>query len=84
VNDFRPYVLAVEKTFFAKNRSAALLNVFGDEIRAVGRRKGLRVVAFVPSTIKKRICGNGPRWTVENRQFVDGAKPAISLTAETA
>jgi hypothetical protein len=25
-----------------------------------------------------------PRWTVENRQFVDRAKPAISGTAETS
>jgi hypothetical protein len=25
-----------------------------------------------------------PRWTAENRQFVDRAKPAISRTAETS
>jgi hypothetical protein len=27
---------------------------------------------------------NEPRWTSENRQFVDGAKPAISPAAETS
>jgi hypothetical protein len=26
----------------------------------------------------------GPRWTSENRQFVDGSKPAISPVAETS
>ena len=31
IKDFRPHVLAVEKTFFANNRNAALLNVFADE-----------------------------------------------------
>ncbi len=59
VNDFRPQVLAVEKTFFANNRNAALLNVFGDEIQAIGKRKGLRVVSYAPNTVKKYICGNG-------------------------
>ena len=32
------------------------------------------------------VCDRGrrPRWTVENRQFVDRAKPAISGAAETS
>ncbi len=59
INDLKPQVLVVEKTFFANNRSAALLNVFGDEIRAIGRRKGLKVICFAPSTLKKFTCGNG-------------------------
>ncbi len=59
IKDLRPQVLAVEKTFFANNRNAALLNVFVDEIRAIGRRKGLRVVDYAPNTVKKYICGNG-------------------------
>ena len=59
INDFRPQVLAVEKTFFANNRNAALLNVFVDEIRAIGKRKGLKVVGYAPNTVKKYICGNG-------------------------
>jgi crossover junction endodeoxyribonuclease RuvC len=59
INDFRPRILAVEKTFFANNRNAALLNVFVDEIRAIGKRKGLRVVGYAPNTVKKYICGNG-------------------------
>lgn len=59
IKDFDPDILAVEKTFFANNRNSALLNVFADEIQAVGTRKGLRVIAFAPSAVKKRICGNG-------------------------
>ena len=59
ISDFRPQVLAFEKTFFASNRNAALLNVFADEIKAIGQRKGLRVQAFAPSTIKKHVCGHG-------------------------
>src|ERR1051326_8969222 len=39
INDFSPDVMVVEKTFFANNRNSALLNVFADEIVAVGKRK---------------------------------------------
>lgn len=59
IQDFRPNIIAVEKTFFANNRNSALLNVLTDEIKNIGKRKGLTVVAFAPSTIKKTICSNG-------------------------
>lgn len=59
IGDFRPVILVVEKTFFAKNRNTSLLNVFADEIVSIGKRKGLTVKAIAPSTMKKAICGNG-------------------------
>ena len=59
IQDFGPTVLAVEKAFFAQNRNTALLNVFVDEIRAIARRKGLRLVALAPSTVKKAMTGSG-------------------------
>ena len=59
INDLKPNILVVEKTFISNNRSASLLNVFFDEIKAVGRRKGLKVLCFAPSTVKKYIAKNG-------------------------
>jgi len=59
IRDFQPTTLVVEKTFFARNRNTSLLNVFADEIVAIGKRKGLTVKAIAPSTMKKAICGNG-------------------------
>ena len=59
IKDFRPAILVVEKTFFARNRNTSLLNVFADEIVAIGKRKGLKVKSFAPSTMKKEIAGNG-------------------------
>jgi len=59
IRDFKPQVIVVEKAFFANNRNASLLNVLVDEIRAIGRRKGLKVLGFAPSTVKKFICGDG-------------------------
>ena len=52
IKDFKPDALVFEKAFFVNNRSASLLNVFVDEIKAIGRRKGLNVVSFAPSTVK--------------------------------
>jgi crossover junction endodeoxyribonuclease RuvC len=59
IKDFKPQVLVVEKAFFAQNRNAGLLNVFVDEIKAIGKRKKLKVMSYAPSTVKKYICGNG-------------------------
>ncbi len=59
VHDLKPHVVVVEKTFFANNRNSALLNVLYDDIKAIARRKGLKVVYYAPSTVKKFICGHG-------------------------
>ena len=59
IKDLRPDILVVEKAFFYNNRSAALLNVFVDEIKAIAKRKGLRFLSFSPSTVKKFIAKNG-------------------------
>jgi len=59
IKDFKPRVLVIEKAFFANNRNAALLNVLVDEIKAIGKRKRLKLLSFAPSTVKKFICGNG-------------------------
>lgn len=59
VEDLKPEILVLEKAFFAKNRSSSLLNVFVDEMRAIGKRKGLKVISFAPCTVKKFICGYG-------------------------
>jgi len=59
LSDFRPSVLAVEKPFFAQDHNAALLNVLVDEMRSIAAVRGLEVRALAPSTIRKRVCGDG-------------------------
>jgi Holliday junction resolvasome RuvABC endonuclease subunit len=61
INDLEPNIVAVERTFFSKNRNTALLNVLFDEIRSVARRKRLAFVAYAPSTIKKFTWRQRPR-----------------------
>lgn len=59
IKDLKPNLMVVENAFFARNRKAYLLNVFIDEIKAIARRKRIRLVSYSPSTVKKFICGNG-------------------------
>jgi len=59
IRDFTPTTLVVEKTFFSNNRNSALLNVFADEIKVIGKKKGLNVMAYAANTVRKHVCGNG-------------------------
>ncbi len=79
VKDFRPQVLVVEKTFFAQNKNTALLNVLVDEIRNIGRRKGLQILSFAPSTMKKRICGNGRASKEEVARVIVSRYPELKV-----
>ncbi|WAC06741.1 MAG: crossover junction endodeoxyribonuclease RuvC [Thermodesulfobacteriota bacterium] len=79
INDFKPHILVVEKTFFFNNRNASLLNVLVDEIRAIGRRKGIKVASFAPSTMKKIICGNGHASKKEVARVVVAKYPELKV-----
>ena len=79
INDFHPHILVVEKTFFAKSKNTALLNVLVDEIRNIGRRKGLQVIGFAPSTVKKRICGNGRAGKEEVARVIVSKYPELKV-----
>jgi crossover junction endodeoxyribonuclease RuvC len=59
IRDFRPKVLAVEKSFVGRNRNAAILNVLAGEIASLGRRNGIAVMSLAPNTVKKAIVGYG-------------------------
>ena len=79
IKDFKPQVLVVEKAFFCNNRNAAILNVLVDEIKAVGKRKGLNVVSYAPSTVKKLICGNGRASKKELSKVVVSKYPELKV-----
>ena len=79
IADYKPDVMAVEKTFFANNRNSAILNVFADEIKAIGKRKGLEVYGFAPSTVKKFITGNGRATKLEVAKVVIATYPELKV-----
>jgi len=79
IKDFRPNTLVVEKAFFANNRNASLLNVFVDEIKAIARRKKLRLLSYAPSTVKKAICGNGRASKEEVARVIVSKYPELKV-----
>jgi crossover junction endodeoxyribonuclease RuvC len=79
IKDFQPQVVVVEKTFFAQNKNTALLNVLVDEIKNIGRRKGLQVLSFAPSTVKKGICGNGRATKEEVAKVIVSKYPELKV-----
>jgi len=78
LDDFRPGVLAVEKTFLSGKRTA-LFNVFADEILSLGKKKGIKVMSIAPNTVKKFICGDGRATKEEVAQVVVGRFPELKV-----
>ncbi|MFQ5962649.1 MAG: crossover junction endodeoxyribonuclease RuvC [Candidatus Scalinduaceae bacterium] len=79
INDFKPEILVVEKTFFANNRNSSLLNVFVDEIKAIGKRKRLKVLSYAPNTVKKFVCGNGKASKEEVAKVIVSKYPELKV-----
>ena len=59
IQDFKPEILVVEKTFFPNNKNSVLLNAFTNEIQSIGKKQGLQVSTFAANTVRKHVCGNG-------------------------
>jgi crossover junction endodeoxyribonuclease RuvC len=79
IKDFEPQILVVEKTFFANNRNSSLLNVFADEIKAIGKKKRLKVLSFAPNTVKKFITGNGRASKAEVAKVIISNYPELKV-----
>ena len=79
IKDFKPRVIAAEKSFFGNNRKAALVNVVVMEIRAIARRKQLKFVDYSPSTLKKFITGNGRATKMEVSRAVVLNYPELNV-----
>jgi Holliday junction resolvasome RuvABC endonuclease subunit len=77
IEDFRPEVLIMEQTFVGRNRNAALLNVFADEIKALAKPSGLEVMTFVANAVKKAVCGHGWASKAEVAKAVVGRYPEL-------
>jgi Holliday junction resolvasome RuvABC endonuclease subunit len=70
MDDFRPDILVVEKTFFANNKDSVLLNTFTAQIRRIGKRKGLKTASIATNTARKHVCGNGAASKEEVAQVI--------------
>jgi len=64
----RVYVITIRAAFLDVMRALHILTL--------GRLA--LIVAMVATPIAAFAQGTGPRWTLQNRPFMDGSKPAIS------
>lgn len=51
-----PATLAVEEVFYAQARLSPLLRPLVTVVKRWGRKKGLRVVSYLPPNVKERMC----------------------------
>lgn len=79
INDYRPDTLAVVKKVFVSNRRSVALNLFAVVTMATGRREGLEVVCYAPSTVKKFITGNGRASKLEVAKVVIAEFPELKV-----
>lgn len=59
IEDFKPHVLIVEKTYFGNNKDSQTLNLLTKQIRRIGVEKGLTVQNIATNSVRKIVCGNG-------------------------
>ena len=81
IRDWRPTLLAVEKTFFGQSRNVALLNVLADEIVVIGRACKIPVVRIAPTSIRKQLCGNGRASKEDVKRLIIARFPEFKVYA---
>ena len=79
IRNFRPHILAVETAFFAQDRNAAFLNVLIEEIQSLARERRIEVRSLAPSTVRKRLCGNGRATKREVADVVAAWHPELKV-----
>ena len=58
IERFRPDCLAIERMFLIQ-KSASLLVVTAEEVKATARQHGLPIYEYAPTVVRKLICGSG-------------------------
>jgi crossover junction endodeoxyribonuclease RuvC len=76
LDDYRPDILAIENTFLSSKRTI-LLGIFTEEMKALGRKKGLKVEGYASNTVKKFIAGNGRATKDEVAQMIASKYPEL-------
>jgi Holliday junction resolvasome RuvABC endonuclease subunit len=69
ITDYGPQYLAIEKMFLVQ-KSASMLIVVADEIKAIAREQGLLVYEYAPTLVRKLICQTGKATKAETASQV--------------
>lgn len=77
IADYKPQSLAIEKMFLIQ-KSAALLNVTADEIKAVAKAEGLAIYEYAPTVVRKIICNTGRATKKEAAKVIVSMYPELT------
>jgi crossover junction endodeoxyribonuclease RuvC len=77
IHDFRPTMLAVEKTFIGRNPNTVLLSQFAREVCATGQDHEIAVMRLAANTVKKAVAGSGQASKAEVARAVAARFPAL-------
>src|SRR5262249_3282166 len=78
---YKPQCLAIEKMFFIQ-KSAALLNVTADEIKALARAEGLTIYEYAPTVVRKLICKTGRATKKDAAKVIASMYPELNRFLE--
>lgn len=56
---YRPDLFVIEHTFYIKTRRGAILRIMVSELKRLARDRGVRVVSYMPTAVKKAVAGHG-------------------------
>jgi crossover junction endodeoxyribonuclease RuvC len=77
----RPDVLAIEKMFIIQ-KSASLLVVAAEEVKATARQHGLPVYEYAPTAVRKLICNSGRATKRETAKLIARRFPELRTYLE--
>jgi crossover junction endodeoxyribonuclease RuvC len=81
---YQPHYLAIEKMFIVQ-KSAALLSVVAEELKAVARNAGLPIFEHSPTAVRKFLCNSGKATKQDVAKVVVRRYPELArhLTTQT-
>jgi len=63
IAEYRPSVLAYEKSFYVQSKNSVFLQAQEAEIKRVARMRGLKAVGYAPTTVRQLLCED--RWATK-------------------
>jgi crossover junction endodeoxyribonuclease RuvC len=76
IERFRPNCLAIEKMFLLQ-KSASLLVVAAEEVKATAHQHGLAVYEYAPTLVRKMVCRSGRATKAEAAKVVTSQFPEL-------
>ena len=79
IDDYGIKRLIIEKTFFNRNKNVSNLIVMADEIKALAKKRKLKVTEYAPKTVRKSICQDGKATKREVSKVISARYPELNI-----